>query len=274
MSASIDAVSRGSKAGTFIEQNHPVAGDDRLLIAILGNDQAADIVTGITYDGVSMERIGSALGGTNSIYVYSLRHPTLGNNLLRANLSGSRDVILVGLSLNGAIPGTTTSTKFSAGAESVITLNRDVPVGGIRIAASVITLNASGDPIATIAVGEVEQAQIEFNNRKMVVGTTDHPDPAPEWTLDNPAVYTLQVFDVVPAFANLEAVPSLLEFDGQAILTNVARFRGSANVVISSSGLATVIKTLTSVLFVPFESVQTDTVDFFEAHEKRRGRSR
>ncbi len=268
----IDAVSRGSRTGTFIEQNHPTAGDERLILGILGNDTSSDIVTGMTYGGVAMTRIGGSIGSNRSFYVYSLRHPPLGNNLLRANLAGSNDVALVGLSFNGAVPGGSSTT--GTGSSNLITVSRGVPDGGIRISIAIINMNASGDPIATIAIGEVEQAQIEHVNLKLLVGTTDHADPAPEWTLDNSASWRVQGRDVIPAFINLEAVPSVTAFGGEAALTNAARFTGSANIVMTSSGLATVSKRLASVVFVPFATSQSDTVDFFEPHETRRGRSR
>lgn len=74
------AVSGGSVTATSLTYSHTTSGSDRLLVVTYQSGTSADRITGITYGGVAMTKLGSSLQNTRFTGYYYLLNPSLGAN--------------------------------------------------------------------------------------------------------------------------------------------------------------------------------------------------
>lgn len=116
------------------------AGSDRFLLVAIGCTTSISC-TGITYGGVSMTQIGSAVDNTDSgagsrLYVFQLVNPTVGANNIVASFSGApADRTMIGISFTGVDQTTPTGTSATS-----TTNNSATP--------SVTVTSASGEMVA------------------------------------------------------------------------------------------------------------------------------
>ena len=106
MAIAIDATSAndfGSTASATLA--HTCTGSNLVLFAGVGcNGNSGDVVTGVTYNGSSMTRLGNTdFSGSFSMYVYYIINPATGTNDIVASLSSSRFTKVSGLSVTGAL---------------------------------------------------------------------------------------------------------------------------------------------------------------------------
>lgn len=98
MAIAFDFGSTGTASATSVTVAHTVSGSDRILLTGVttgdGSSQGDDVVTGVTYNGVSMTRINTVVntGNTSRSYLYYLLAPATGTNNVVASLSTSRRV--------------------------------------------------------------------------------------------------------------------------------------------------------------------------------------
>lgn len=88
-----DANGQGDGSGTSITWSHTCTGSDRaLFVTVLGDDNdPADEVSGITYNSVSMTRVGTTkTGNLRKIYLYALANPSSGANNVVVSFSASQ----------------------------------------------------------------------------------------------------------------------------------------------------------------------------------------
>ena|SRR3990167_11163893 len=94
MAIAFDAASEGSVVdNTTLTISHTTAGSNRALFFAVDVDKSsgdADVITGVTYNGVAMTRIGIAAAQANSkVSLYVLNNPTIGTNDIVTTLSAA-----------------------------------------------------------------------------------------------------------------------------------------------------------------------------------------
>lgn len=122
MAIAFDASADGGlvNTGTSLTWAHTCSGSDRVLyVAARGRlvGSGADVITGVTYNGVSLTQIGASFAGADGRWssLWSLDAPASGTN--NVVISSANDVIIgASASYTGATTPTTTSqTTLNAG---------------------------------------------------------------------------------------------------------------------------------------------------------------
>lgn len=105
MAVTFDAQSSGSvNPATTLTVAHTCTGSDRVLLVGLSTNNTTDIVTGITYAGVSMTRLQAQTGSSGGFYsyLYYLQNPASGTNNIVATASSSSLMGAISASFTGA----------------------------------------------------------------------------------------------------------------------------------------------------------------------------
>jgi len=88
-----------TNGSTTITQAHTCTGSDLILVVQFSDNNASDIVTGITYNGVSMTRsqFYTTVGRTGRMYTYYLINPATGSNnvVVSTNIGVSGSVLCI-----------------------------------------------------------------------------------------------------------------------------------------------------------------------------------
>jgi len=127
MAIAFDAQSSsgGYASATSISWSHTCTGANRVLIVgARGTGAASDVITGVTYAGVALTKVGSSYKGSSDRWVslWRLVGPATGANTI--TISGSNSDILMGSSASYTGAGfvsTTTTNHTAASAASVST---------------------------------------------------------------------------------------------------------------------------------------------------------
>lgn len=103
-----DATSSGSiEPGNTITFSHTCSGTNRILLVFISQNSgvSSDVITGVTYNGVSMTRIGiSTTGVSMTVYAYYLVNPTSGaNNVVVSASVGTEYLRAISVSYKGAL---------------------------------------------------------------------------------------------------------------------------------------------------------------------------
>lgn len=103
-----DATSSGTALpGNSITFSHTCSGSNRILLVFISQNSggSSDIITGVTYNGVSMTRIDRSNTGVGiTVYAYYLVNPTAGaNNVVVSASSGSDYLRAIAVSYTGAL---------------------------------------------------------------------------------------------------------------------------------------------------------------------------
>lgn len=105
MAIAIDAASEVNLTSNLTSHTlaHTCSGTDRiLLVGVSVLDSPYDVVTGVTYNGVSMSLIGKKFRTSNrGTYLYSLIAPSTGSNNIVVSCSSSVRVSIDGVSFTG-----------------------------------------------------------------------------------------------------------------------------------------------------------------------------
>jgi len=77
-----DSNASGSTGGSSsMSWNHTCTGHNLVLVVGIGTNQSADVITGVTYDGVPLRKIGTAaFNGSRSVVQYALVGPAVGTH--------------------------------------------------------------------------------------------------------------------------------------------------------------------------------------------------
>lgn len=119
MAIAFDAASDGGAAlpGTSLSWSHTCTGSDRLLrVGTRGSSGGSDVITGVTYNGVALTKIGSSYKGSGDrwIAIWELANPASGSNTIV--ISSASDVILgLAVSYTGADVYDASATASTAG---------------------------------------------------------------------------------------------------------------------------------------------------------------
>ena len=114
--------------GTSLTFAHTTTGTDRMIFANYHSDTGSDLITGITYNSVSMTQVGSSIRVPSDRYMgmYFLRNPASGSN--NVVLTGSSSAAIrasaisfTGVFQSGAIDSSNTGTNSSQTGISVST---------------------------------------------------------------------------------------------------------------------------------------------------------
>lgn len=101
---SYDSSSHGNVVtGTSLTYSHTTSGSARILFVGVSTESASDLVTGITYNGVSMTRIQFQSGNGEGTYLYYLINPSLGANNVVISTSSSTGIRSASVSYTGAL---------------------------------------------------------------------------------------------------------------------------------------------------------------------------
>lgn len=102
----VDSVTENQFAtATSLTYAHTCTGTNLLLFVVVGYaDSASDLITGVTYNGVAMTRIGTRKSSTNNdrSYLYALQAPATGANNVVVSRSSSGNIESGALSFTGA----------------------------------------------------------------------------------------------------------------------------------------------------------------------------
>lgn len=108
MPIALDSENAGQSYGaaTSFTRSHTCTGTNRILmVGLWVSENTTDVVTGVTYAGVSMTRVDSQLlasGGNGYTYLYYLVAPATGANNIVASLSASKTGVLHAVSYTEA----------------------------------------------------------------------------------------------------------------------------------------------------------------------------
>lgn len=106
MAIAFDAASTGTiDSSLTLTFSHTCTGSDRILFVAPGiyDGFTTDVLTGITYNGVAMTRVGMGVAQTNSrTYLYYLINPDTGANNIVITSSASTKIRGTGMSYTGA----------------------------------------------------------------------------------------------------------------------------------------------------------------------------
>lgn len=110
--------------GTSLTYSHTCTGSDRILFVSANNNTASDYVTGITYNGVSMTKIGASLQGGSTRYtnLYYLVAPATGANNVVISCSGSTYIEAYTVSYTGVHQSSPIDTNRTDTGSSVTSL--------------------------------------------------------------------------------------------------------------------------------------------------------
>jgi hypothetical protein len=105
MAVVFDAQSSGSvNPATTLTVAHTCTGSNRVLLVGLSTNNTTDIVTGVTYNGVSMTKLKTQVGSSGNFYSYLfyLQNPASGTNNIVATASSSSLMGAINASFTGA----------------------------------------------------------------------------------------------------------------------------------------------------------------------------
>lgn len=111
-----DTTSSGTNTGTTLTFSHTCTGDDRVLLVWAFNENASDLITGVTYNGVAMTLIDRAQrqGAQYPSSGWLLIAPATGANDIVVTASSSTPVRAAGISYTGCNQSSQPDT-FSSG---------------------------------------------------------------------------------------------------------------------------------------------------------------
>jgi uncharacterized repeat protein (TIGR01451 family) len=213
----VDTVTTGSTIGTQIKIEHPTAGPDRLMLVgvSINNDDSADTVISVTYNGVGLSRIGAVQNVDDArVEIWQLVNPpavtdsviiTFGKDLLRSAVAGV-------ITFTGAdqTPIADFYGDFADGATSSITVNS--AVGEMVFAlmsgetTGVPTLQNSPPAIERWNLVEAGAPPEEYGAAATDSGAA--PNVTVSWTHGNDH-WAAGGVSIVPAAACLNAAPSI-----------------------------------------------------------------
>jgi hypothetical protein len=119
-----DAVTDGGRtaSGTSKTISHTVAsGSDRYLLVAVGWEGDSDDITGVTYNGVAMQRLAVFAGETMWMYLYGLANPDTGTHDVVISADATDAIIGYVASYQGVhqtVPVDKIETKFNSGISS------------------------------------------------------------------------------------------------------------------------------------------------------------
>ena len=130
MAIAFDAAANGRVTDTSLTFAHTCTGTDLILFVGVGiRNQSNDIVSSITYNGVSMTRVPTngyvaETTGNDSAYLYYLINPATGANNVVITISESQDMMGVSTSYTGARQSSqpdASNKSTSAGTDTITT---------------------------------------------------------------------------------------------------------------------------------------------------------
>ena len=216
MALAFDATAQGSTLpGDSITFSHTCTGANRiLLVGVATNGDTSDVITGVTYNGVSMTRAATVVGGAgHRVYLYYLIAPATGAHDVVVSASDSAHSLrAISASYTGAAqsgqpdasntntanPGTSITTTVTTVADNCWTV-------------SFLSDNAANDLVPSTGVG-AERATLsnvsslgDSNADITPAGSNSHT-----WTFAEQQVGSIQV----------SIAPSLTSDTGAAFLLN------------------------------------------------------
>ncbi len=139
--------------------NHTCTGTNLVLFVAVETNAAGspDLITGVTYNGVSMSLVVKQLDdiGQSMIYLFALINPATGTNTISVTASSTLDVIstsalsLTGCKQSGDPDNSTGANAFAASVSSALTTTDDN--SWVVAAGSGVTTNASASTNVTPA---------------------------------------------------------------------------------------------------------------------------
>lgn len=147
-----DAKSNGAATTSSpLTWSHTCGSDATLLVVgfSIAGMSSSQRVTAVTYNGVSMTQVGTAIdSGTNaaSISLWYLLSPASGTNTISATLSSILSVNGAALSFSGVSAYDTTATKTTAVTDPT-NIDTRITVSGLgNIVVDILNVNATGTP--------------------------------------------------------------------------------------------------------------------------------
>lgn len=140
MAIALDTTSNGATTGTSLTFSHTCSGSNKILFVGVGQENSTDVISGVTYNSVSMTAIDTQInGGPNEVLsLYYLINPSTGSNNVVISLGSSIDVRGVSISYTGALQSgvpdsknKATNTASTSITTSVITVLNNCWVVGI-----------------------------------------------------------------------------------------------------------------------------------------------
>ncbi|HYH69137.1 MAG TPA: hypothetical protein VD866_30870 [Urbifossiella sp.] len=97
-----DATATATATATSLTYSHTCTGSNRVLLVGVFITSSSDLVTGVTYNGVAMTRIGTVTQGSERSYLYGLVNPASGANNVVVTCSGSTSIFADSASYTGS----------------------------------------------------------------------------------------------------------------------------------------------------------------------------
>lgn len=116
MAIAFDAsVSLGTATSTSLTGAHTTSGSSRILFVGGIVDATTDVVTGVTYNGVAMTRVGyyADTGSSQSTFLYVLHAPATGSNNVVISWSGTHTCYGIASSYTGANQSSTVDSSIT-----------------------------------------------------------------------------------------------------------------------------------------------------------------
>lgn len=173
MAIALDTTSTGSGTGTSLTVSHTVSGNNRLLVVGIGAG-AADIVTGVTYNGVAMTRANERNNGNSTAYMYYLIAPALGVHNIVVSTSLSVNIQADGASFTGV--------HQSAGAQPDATVTNTANLT-TSVATTLVTVADKSIMLATYATDATGITSITNATLIAIMGYSAIKTPAGSLTL-------------------------------------------------------------------------------------------
>jgi len=169
-----------SGSATSVNWSHTTSGSNRALVVFVYNDDATDKVTGVTYDGVAMTRVGvqsNASGQT--VYGYLLLNPASGTHTVAVSASAGSNQL-------GGISSSYTGVKQSAQPDSSNT-------GGSGSTGSTFSISTTVVASNSLLVGAQRNQ------------TDNQPSPAGGAT-ERQHVNTMTAIDIIPVSSGSQSL--------------------------------------------------------------------
>lgn len=179
-----DAASSGetSAAGTSLTFAHECTGSNRYLVVGVSTTGTAD-PTGVTYDGVAMTKLDSAIKTDVTVSIWGLAAPTTGSDNVVVTMAGSTNIIIGGAvswtdtsqtNPSGTALATDTGTTGNAAIKQAHYMAAvEVPDNGKVIGVSV--LNSPDDTIGSLETSRWDRTVIEGADEIYALGSTRAP---------------------------------------------------------------------------------------------------
>lgn len=203
-----DATSEGNTTGTSYTLAHTTSGTNRLLLVHLLTNNTTDIITGITYAGVSMSRISAVqtdVGGNLFGYVYGLVNPASGTNNIVVSASASSLIGLQDVSYTGvAQTGLPDATQNSGGVD--ITNSWTAPVTTVADNAWHFVAIRTGT-ISTVSGGGINRLNTNFGGVQTTFDSNAAITPAGVHNITGTSANATQNYYISVSFAPASAAP-------------------------------------------------------------------